>query len=866
MKNVDWGVIFDQNPAALVVLDEVGMVVKVNESFRNWISGAESFEGKKLEDISRVISSEPDRDPPQEIRTISTYRNDSVLVEMKYREIEFDGKPVQLATVRDLVRTARCENRLTELLNTAPSAIMIVNQAGEIEFHNRRAEEVFGYDSGELKGKTIETLVPEKFRNQHATYREGYFSHPVIRPMGSGLELFGQRKDGTEFPVDISLGPLEEDGETKVLTIVRDITHHKTAQKELEQEKNFIRLLHELSVADDRAENVKDLVDVSVRKISRYMGWPVGHAYLPAEDGTGQFLPSNTWFISDQKRFAAFKSVTLQTRFRSGEGMVGKVIRDGKPVWLENCQEDPEFVRRFNELDLKVRTCIGFPILVEGKTEGVLEFFTDRIVAKDKILIQKLSTIGMQVGRVIERMKSRAALERSEIRFRTLFDSIHDAILITDGRKWINCNRSGEELFGCSCDEVAGCRLDNLLGRVEPPVSDLILRSMDGEHIRTEWTLPEFGEEGTALVVEVDIVPLKLNGDSLAVVMMRDITERKLADKLVRKNYELFNQLFNNSPIGVVMLNERGEVEDANSSFEQLFGYSILELSGKEIEELIVPEELIPEAKKLSARIFDGETFQVESRRLRKDGKVVPVLIGGVPVHIDGETIAIFGMYTDISERVKSEKKIKLSLREKETLLAEIHHRVKNNFALVTSLLELQYDTISDPGVRQAIRDSQGRIKSMSLVHEQLYQIGTFSALKLDHYIKSLTDTLVSACADPEKEIELIIDTEPVELEMEQAVPCGLFLSEVITNAYKHAFKGRDRGKVVIELQNREEFVRLKIADNGIGIPPDYKPDLNRSLGMTLIRELSEQLSGSLKVDNEGGTTILLEFMVKKGE
>ena len=211
-------------------------------------------------------------------------------------------------------------------------------------------------------------------------------------------------------------------------------------------------------------------------------------------------------------------------------------------------------------------------------------------------------------------------------------------------------------------------------------------------------------------------------------------------------------------------------------------------------------------------------------------------------------------------ERSLVSERIRESLREKEMLLSEIHHRVKNNLAIVSSLMEMQAFGESNKEVERKLLDSTLRIKTMASIHEVLYESGSFSKLDFSEIIEKLLVNIDNAI-NIGQEISNTIRKEPIDLNINQAVPCSMIINEVLTNIYKHAFPDRDNGKIDIELSEKENWLFLKISDNGVGLPHDFNPEEYNSLGIMLIQTLVAQLHGEYTYKGSGkGTTFELKF------
>ena len=214
-----------------------------------------------------------------------------------------------------------------------------------------------------------------------------------------------------------------------------------------------------------------------------------------------------------------------------------------------------------------------------------------------------------------------------------------------------------------------------------------------------------------------------------------------------------------------------------------------------------------------------------------------------------------------IAERQQAESKLKNSLMEKEVLLKEIYHRVKNNLLVVSSILELQTNYIEDSEVIKMLRNSQERIYSMALVHEQLYLSDNLKEIDLSVYIKALLAKISDSHSSQQKNIDFIVNTQSINLNIETAHACGLIINELVTNAIEHAFLERDSGKVWIDLLRSEDNeITLTIKDNGVGVPDNFDFQETDSLGLRLVRILTRQLEGDLEIDTSSGTSFKLTF------
>ncbi|MBT4641066.1 MAG: histidine kinase, partial [Deltaproteobacteria bacterium] len=225
----------------------------------------------------------------------------------------------------------------------------------------------------------------------------------------------------------------------------------------------------------------------------------------------------------------------------------------------------------------------------------------------------------------------------------------------------------------------------------------------------------------------------------------------------------------------------------------------------------------------------------------------------------------LISTFFDLTERKQSEAKIKASLKEKETLLQEIHHRVKNNMTVISSLLKLQMGSIDNEIAKEALQDSQNRVQSMSMIHETLYRSDNLSDIDLKTYLSELGRNVIQNYSFSKK-VQFRVEAESIMISVKQASPVGLIVNELITNSLKYAFTDDTEDEILLELKsNNENGVELTVSDNGVGIPEGFDLKTADSLGLKLVKMLVEnQLDGSVDMENSNGTKFNIKFNVDK--
>ena len=338
--------------------------------------------------------------------------------------------------------------------------------------------------------------------------------------------------------------------------------------------------------------------------------------------------------------------------------------------------------------------------------------------------------------------------------------------------------------------------------------------------------------------------------------------ELEVAVATLRTSEQRFRRLFDANIIGIAFSDFSGHQIEVNDAFLDLIGYTREDLQAGRVQwNMRTP----PEYRHLDAHAeaelkARGVCTPFEKEYLRKDGRRVPVLIG--VARLEGTPEQCVGFALDLRERRRLEAQLRASLQEKEVLLKEMHHRVKNNLQVVASLLDMQADTIEDLSIRTLFEDSQQRIQSIALIHETLYQSGDMVAqVRAADYLPRLSQQLFEAYRSPSDRLTLRVQAEPVWLAVPTAIPCGLLVTELVTNSFKHAFPDGLMGEIHITLrQDPPGTCILIVGDTGVGLPEGLDVHATESLGWQLVRMLTEQLRGTIALEGHGGTTVTITF------
>ncbi|MBU7023543.1 MAG: PAS domain S-box protein, partial [Theionarchaea archaeon] len=312
-----------------------------------------------------------------------------------------------------------------------------------------------------------------------------------------------------------------------------------------------------------------------------------------------------------------------------------------------------------------------------------------------------------------------------------------------------------------------------------------------------------------------------------------------------------------------LLVDPSGTIMATNRSTVASLGYGEKELIGQDIG-IILPEE---ERNAFKEKAFHKleKTLSVSDFEIvfaSKTGEKIPISLSASAVRDEkGELQGIVYIGRDISERKKAEDQIKAALREKELLFKEIHHRVKNNMQIISSLLFLQSRYVSDEGTQGILADCQNRIKSMALIYERLCESRDVTALDFREYIRKLVEDLVRSYSPSDQRIKVTTDIDSTLMEVDPSIYCGLIINELVSNSLRHAFPDGRSGEIKIAFHNVGEEIELLVSDNGEGIPEDIDIRDTRTLGLRLVTMLAEdQLHGTINLRRSGGTEFRIRF------
>jgi PAS domain S-box-containing protein len=715
------------------------------------------------------------------------------------------GKFIEVQDKKEALKNS--EERLRILFEYAPDAYYLNDFAGNLVDGNRMAEKLTGYRRDELIGKKflkLNLVPPNQMRKTAQLLARS------IRGKATGPdELTLIRKDGKQVQVEIRTYPVKIKGKHLVLGIAHDITRRKQMEDSLQFSDAAFESIQESVVATDLQYNITHWNHVSEKMYG-----------IKTNDAVGKKLFDVIEIVENSPNENAKRIKHLETEGYYSDVQLHRT--KNKEVWVSVSVQEIRYKR---------------------KRKGWVSLATD----------------------ITDRKKAEEQITLLSNAVKMAMDSI--TIVDTQGRIR-DANEAMLKLHGFK-DKAS------VIGK---PVLDLVApkdRQKAGAGFKQVWKNGKITEEYDVLKVDGNTIPVETSttvmrdkdGNLMGLVAVtRDITERKEAEEKLKLEKAYIDQLFESAQEAIVLADTDGRIVRANNDFLDLFGFRDDEVVGQPLDEIIAPEDFREIAMSITEKVTMGDSVSLETVRQRKDGTLIDVSVLASPIFVDETLVGVYGIYRNITDRKKAEEKLKASLKEKEVLLREIHHRVKNNLQVISSLLTLQSNQIKGKKNMEFFKDSQNRVKSMALIHEKLYQSHNLARINFKEYLSTLVNGLFRSYHTRSSNITLKLDVEDVSLEVDSAIPCGLIVNELVSNSLKYAFPDERKGEIRVALRSlNKKNIELVVSDNGIGIPDDFDVRKAESLGLHLVTILAEdQLDGEIKLSRDHGTEFRIILGVLK--
>lgn len=553
----------------------------------------------------------------------------------------------------------------------------------------------------------------------------------------------------------------------------------------------------------------------------------------------------------------------------AAQSTFGYELKDvvGKPVSILYANPD-ERIRITNEELYGKGKYAGEVVNLKKNGEKFIAYLSASVLKDDEGKV-----VGaMGVSRDISELKeAEQQLKLSEEKYRAIYDQAYIGIArvgLKDG-DFIEVNQRLCQMLGYSSKEL--CKMttwqithpDDLITNL--PERKAFLNS--GSNIlSTEKRY--IHKNGSVVYANLTITLVKdaEGKPQYFVSVYEDITERKKAEEQLYAQSAKLNAVFESSSHIIWTMDLKNCLTSFNSNFAEfcrtLYNVEIKAGLNMLAGEMVSTEEYNTFWIKRYQNVLRGESQHFETKLMSKDGNLAWWEIFLNPIFDElGNVKELSGIGHDVTEKKTAEEKIRQSLQEKEVLLKEVHHRVKNNLQVISSILNLQSSYVKDASTLNILKESQNRIKSMAFIHESLYQTKDFSSINFSEYVINLSQNLIHSYSSVEHEIQLNLDIQNVFLNLDLAIPCGLIINEIVSNALKYAFNvPKEQDEITIRMHLRGEDLVLMIGDNGVGLPKHIDYRNTESLGLQLVVTLTDQLNGMIDLDTKKGTTYTIIF------
>lgn len=836
--------LFNQSTSFIFIVNKNFKIIDVNNTVTTFFKLSQEEMLKK--DIKDVIQLNGQYNIHKPLSTVFTdnpeifdcyisRNNTSVPVEVALNKGSYFGQEVVIVRGRDISTRLKYEKTLQEseerfrtLSWSAPIGIFQQTPEGKTTYINQRIIQLFGIiDPYNFDTKLLDLMHPDDLPIVHAQKQQSI-------KQGRGLNYdYRLVKDGQETWLSARIKVIKDEDGFVIGRIgtIEDITDRKLYEKNVQENEERFKILSDVTLEAIILSDNGKIIDVNNRFLKMY-----GY----------------------KKRTEAIGLDILD--------IVGTDFHDSVK---QRMQMDKNPTKEFNHIKKD-----GSLFTVESRSELIL--YNNKEV---RVYV---------VNDISKRKQAQSKLIRSEHNYKKLVEILPDGLVLHDHGTIIYANPEAIKLFDCEkSDEIIG---KQLIDYVHPEDRKSVQNRIDKVQDNRDKVDYREGKLITKLdrikTVEACHIPYIMDGKPVVKMVVRNISdrkrveleklraelaeensrrlqleinERKEAESKMRLAEQFTRSIIDSSLDMIYATNVDNQVTEFNQSAQNIFGYNLADSFRIKPSDLFADQEEYHKVK--AALEIDGE-FSGEIKSLTKEGREFPsFLSASVLVNQKGEIVGEMGISRDITEIKQNEQEIKDSLKEKEVLLKEVHHRVKNNMQVISSILNLQTSYVQDDYTIELLRECQNRIKSMAFIHESLYQSKDLSNIHFNSYIENLCTNLHYSYSSSDKEIGLNFDFEEVFLKLDTAIPCGLIVNELISNSLKYAFSELSEGKIDVSIKTIDDgMYRLEVTDNGKGLDPDFKVEESDSLGLQLVITLVDQIDGELEVINQNGLKFIIRF------
>lgn len=752
-------------------------------------------------------------------------------------------------------------NWLATTLESIGDAVIVTSKIGEILFINKAAERITEWKQEEARGMLLDhvfNIVNEDTKKKVESPVNKVLSTGQIVGLANHTVLI--TKSNKRIPVDDSAAPIRSNNALNgVVLVFRDVSERRRAEQELLNSRKFIERIADSVPSIIYTYSINGpKINYSNYKIADLLGYSPAEVIKMGESFFTDFIhPDDLVRIKSiySKYAKANDKEILDYEYR---------IKNSKGEWRWFRSYDVVFARGKDGFATEMLGS-ALDITDRKKMEEELQKYSGHLEELVQMRTKELSAANNKLKAEIgERAKAEGNIIAAEEKFRSLVENSLVGIYIIQDEQYTYTNPKHDEIFGYERNEMLNMNIWKVIpGESREIIKDAVDKRLDKEIKSPKYSYKALRKDGILIDVEVRETRMIYNGKTAVIGTLLDITERKKAEDELRRQREYLRTVIDTDPNFVFAKDWNGRFTLVNKSVADVYGTTVEGLTGRsdadfnpkkdEVEHFLKDDR---EVMKSGVHKFIAEEKVTNS----KTGEIRWYQTIKVPLKAIDGSMQVLGVSADITARKLAEEITKRSLEEKEMLLKEIHHRVKNNLQIIISLLKLQSRYVTDPRDLQIFNSSRSRVETMSLIHEKLYKSKDISDIDLGNYIKDLVTHILQAYKINHSEIAFNIKSDNIQLTIDTAIPCGLIINELINNTLKYAFPEGHPGKIDINIKRCDEDIILEIKDNGIGIPETFDIASSDSLGLQLVETLIKQISGTVTLDAKQGTKFIIKF------
>lgn len=734
----------------------------------------------------------------------------NILLSAKLTDGVISGMMMDISQLKDVeTELKNSENKFRALVENASDALFVHDFNGKIIDLNKKSCENLGYSREEMLQMNILDIEDdydlESAQNAWKKIKRG-----------TPHTLYGhqKRKDGTIFPVEINFAIVDIDGKRLYMGLCRDITQRIESEKELK----------------DSEEKYHSIFDYSMDAI---ILTDLGNKVIDVNPAAEEL------FGYTKEEFAKLK----------GDDLLDPDETDAETL-IRNLETNKFYKGELN-------------LIKKDGTQFTAELLSS--IYHDNAGIKKGVS---QIRDITPRKLAEKRVKESENRYRKVgklisdfaFSCVHNQEGVYQ-IEWITDSFFNITGYKKTDLDLHGCWLFTVHPKDEEIAFNQIETLKPG--MKSVLNFRIMDREGRIMWLENHLECVEDNGKWRLYGAAKDVTEIERAVSELKLNEEKFKAMINNSSDLIRILDKNGKIVFDSPSSTHILGYPEGSLIGTDPTDIIHPddrEQVRADLKEVFEKRNPGSPS--EFRILMADGNYLPVESTAQNMFDVPSVEGIVVTTHPITERKKMENAIKSSLNEKEILLKEIHHRVKNNMQIISSLLNLQKEYVDDFEAINVLQESQNRVKTMSIIHEKLYQSDDLTHINIKEYIEKLVNDLLYSYAVTN--VRQVLDIKEIKMNIETALPCGLIISELVSNSLKYAYESENNGsngnELKLSLAKIGDKFELRISDNGVGLPPNFDYKNTESLGLQLVNNLVDQLDGEIELKQNNGTEFRIVF------